>query len=150
MATTYHVWFATKRRAWLLQEDVGQAAKEDLRQVAREKGISLLECETAVDHVHLLLRLGENESLPKVMNLLKGVSSYRLHSMFPELKLDSGLDRFWQRGYDFRIVAPGSLATRRRYVRTQKERLDSFEERPTMPRPSGRGAGNNPRVSGAQ
>jgi len=129
MATTYHVWFATKRRAWLLQEDVGQAAKEILRQVAREKGFNLLECETAVDHVHLLLRLADGESLSKAMNLLKGTSSYRLHAQFPDLKLDSGLNRFWQRGYAFRIVARGSLTARRRYVRTQQERLDSFADK---------------------
>jgi len=140
--TVYHIWFATKHRAWLLQGDIERAARDSICLVAKERRIQLLECETAVDHVHLLLRLGENESLPKVMSLLKGVSSYRLHCGFPELKLDSGLERFWQRGYGFRVVEPGSLAMRRRYVRTQKERLDSFEERSTMPRPSGRGIGH--------
>jgi len=78
-------------------------------------------------HMHLLLRLGEGQRLPEVMNLLKGGSSYRLHRSFPELKLDSGSEHFWQRGYDFAVIEPGSLAARRRYVRTQKERLDKFE-----------------------
>ncbi len=51
----YHLWFATKNRKWLLLGDVENAAKEYIRQVAMEKGIRLLECETMVDHVHLLL-----------------------------------------------------------------------------------------------
>ena len=143
--TIYHVSFATKRRTWLLQGDIEQAARHCLLQIARDKRIEVLECETVVNHVHLLLQVGEDEKLSKVMNLLKGASSHQLHRAFPELKLDSGLDRFWQRGYGFSVVEPGSLPTRRRYVRTQEERLDSFEERTTMPRSKGRGVEQNPR-----
>ena len=125
--TIYHVWFATKRRAWLLQAEIDQAMKRFICEIAQQKRIQLLECESAVDHVHLLLRVSDGECLPKIMNLLKGGSSYRLHRAFPELKLDSGSEHFWQRGYDFALVEPGSLTARRRYVRSQKERLEKFE-----------------------
>jgi putative transposase len=126
-STTYHVWFATKRRKWLPQGDIDQTVNGLIRQAARAKGISLLECGTAVDHVHLLLRLRPDQTLPRVMNLLKGISSRRLHAAFPELKLDSHSDHFWQRGYNFTVVQPGSLTSRRRYVQTQQERLEKFE-----------------------
>jgi len=79
--------------------------------------------------VHLLLRLPENQSIPKALNLLKGISSRKLHEAFPELKLDSGSNHFWQRGYAFKVVEPGSLESRLRYVRTQKERLEKFDRR---------------------
>ena len=138
-ASVYHVWFATKCRSWLLQDDVDSAVRRFIRDLAQEKRIQLLECETAVDHVHLLLRFGEGQTLPRVMNLLKGGSSYRLHRTFPELKLDSGLEHFWQRGYSFAVVDPGSLAARRRYIKSQMERLDKFERLSSMPRPLGRG-----------
>jgi len=128
-STTHHVWFATKRRKWLLQGDVDHAAKELIRKAARDKGIRLIECETAVDHVHLLLQLRPDQTLPRVMNLLKGISSRRLHLAFPELKLDTGSDHFWQRGYNFRSVQPRSLTTRLQYVRSQKERLEKLERR---------------------
>jgi len=123
----YHVWFATKRRSWLPQGDIDGAARKFIHEIAQEKHLELLECESAVDHMHLLLRLGEGQRLPQVMNFLKGGSSYRLHRSFPELKLDSRSDHFWQRGYDFTVIEPGSLAARRSYVRSQKERLDKFE-----------------------
>ena len=123
----YHVWFATKRRAWLLQDEIDQAMKHSIREIAEQKRIQLLECESAVDHVHLLLRLGQGQRLPEVMNLLKGGSSYRFHRTFPELELDSRSEHFWQRGYSFAVVEPGSLTACRRYVRSQKERLDKFE-----------------------
>jgi putative transposase len=123
----HHIWFATKRRKWLLQGDVDEAAKGLLREAACRHGIDLLDCETGPDHVHLLLRIPRSQSLPKVMNLLKGASARRLHQMFPETKLDSGSDHFWQRGYASAVVSPASLATRRRYVQTQKERLEKYE-----------------------
>ena len=125
--SVYHVWFATKHRSWLLQGDVDSAVTTFIRKVAQERRIQLLECKSGVDHVHLLLRLGEGQTLSKVMNLLKGGSSYRLHRTFPELKLDSRSEHFWQRGYSFVVVEPGSLTARRRYVTSQKERLDKFE-----------------------
>ena len=111
--TTYHVWFATKRRKWLLQSDIDQTAKDLIREVASEKGISLRECETAIDHVHLLLRLHPHQTLSKAMNLIKGISSRKLHLAFPELKRDSHSHHLCQRGYNFTIVEPGSLTTRR-------------------------------------
>jgi len=123
----YHVWFATKHRSWLLGGDVDIAVRKFIRELALERRIQLLECETAVDHVHLLVRISEGQSLPRVTNLLKGGSSYRLHRTFPQQKLDSRSDHLWQRGYNFAVVEPGSLTTRRRYVRSQKERLDKFE-----------------------
>jgi len=128
-ATIYHVWFATKQRAWLLQGDIERAVKDSIREVAQDRHIQLLECESAVDHVHMLLRLEESQRLPRIMNLLKGCSSYRLHRAFPELKLDTGAQHFWQRGYGFRTVEPGSLAARRRYIKTQQDRLGKFESR---------------------
>lgn len=123
----FHVWFATKHRKWLLQGDVESAAMGFIRDVAREKHIQLLECESSIDHVHLLLRLEEGQDLPGVMSLLKGGSSYRVHRACPELELDSGSEHFWQRGYSFAVVNPGSLTTRRRYIKSQMERLDKFE-----------------------
>ena len=51
----FHVWFATRGRRWLLLGDVQEAAKRELKGIAATKGISLLECEAVVDHVHLLL-----------------------------------------------------------------------------------------------
>jgi putative transposase len=127
--TIYHVWFATKRRAWLLQEDIERATKDYIREIAQKRGIQLLECESAVDHVHLLLRLDKGQRLPEIMNILKGHSSYRLHKAYPELKLDSRSEHFWQRGYGFSVVEPASLTTRRRYVKTQEERLGKLERR---------------------
>jgi REP element-mobilizing transposase RayT len=100
-----------------------------LRKVAEEKGIDLLACGMVLDHEHLLLRLRGREELPNAMRLLKGRVSREVFQQFPELKLDARITSFWQRGYAFVEVEPGSLADRLRYVSSQKERLDTFADR---------------------
>jgi len=43
----YHLWFATKRRKWLLQGEVGEEVKRLMSEIAQDKDSALLECETA-------------------------------------------------------------------------------------------------------
>jgi putative transposase len=123
----FHVWFGTKRRKWLLQGDVHDAAVYLLKEIAAEKGITLLEVEAIVDHVHLLLGLRHKGELPNAMMNLKGVSARRLFERFPELKLDAHTNNFWQEGYGSKLVAPPAVPAVRRYIRTQWERLETNE-----------------------
>jgi putative transposase len=90
----FHVWFATKRRKWLLQGDVLDSTRELIGQIAAEKRITLLGFEAIVDHVHSLLDLPDKAELPRVMMNLKGVSARRLFERFPELKLDAHTNNF--------------------------------------------------------
>ncbi len=96
----YHAWFATKRRKWLLQGDVDDLVREEIASVAKEKGINLVEYETAVDHVHMLIRATDRRELSRAMNHIKGITSRRLFERLPELKLDIGMNNFGSTGTD--------------------------------------------------
>lgn len=122
----YHVWFATKRRGWILQGEINEAIKAALWETARDKVIDLLVCETMVDHVHLLIRI-EPTNLPKVMQALKGISSKAVLQKFPELKLDAGVGNFWQRHYGAKPVPDEAADEVVEYIRTQRERLEMYE-----------------------
>jgi len=123
----YHVWYSTKRRKWLLVGDVGEAAKELMVAVAREKNIDLVECEATVDHVHLLVAADDRTHLSKAMRLLKGTTSRRLFQRFPDLKLDAGIESFWQHRYAAKIVPEPAAASVGNYIRTQWDRLEEYE-----------------------
>lgn len=122
-----HVWFATKRRTWLLQGDVAEAVERHLGQVASADGIELVEWKAAVDHVHLLLQLESPAALPGAMKALKGKSARLVFLDMPELKLDAGTNNLWQRGYAWKAVRPEAERTVRRYIQTQLDRLEKFE-----------------------
>ncbi len=123
----YHVWFATKRRKWLLQGDVGEAVKGLMWTVAKERNIRLSECEVIVDHVHLLISAEDRARLSMAMNLLKGVTSRQIFQRFPELKLDAKVGAFWQHRYAAKLVPEAAAATIGRYIRTQWDRLEKHE-----------------------
>jgi putative transposase len=123
----YHVWFAAKRRKWLLQGDIGRAAKELMLQVAADKGINLIECQSMVDHFHLLIEVADRSDLSRALNLLKGTVSRRLFERFPELRMDAGVNNFWQHRYGARLVDVGATGMIRRYIRTQDQRLEKYE-----------------------
>jgi REP element-mobilizing transposase RayT len=101
--------------------------KTHLQKVAGEKGISLLECQPMVDHVHLLVEAGSDEELSWTMKLLKGRSSYELFRGLPELKLDASENSFWQRSFAARLVPGNQIERVRQYIRTQDERLEKYE-----------------------
>lgn len=122
----YHVWFSTKYRKWLLQGDVAIKAKDLLIAVAVEKGINLVEVETMVDHVHILLVADNHPDLSWRMKLLKGRSAYELVRAFPEIKLDAWVNSFWQTSFNARLVPENQTEIVSRYIRTQGERLEQY------------------------
>jgi len=122
----YHVWFKTKQRKWLLQGEVEEAVKQALHDVATQHNIRLLECETMVDHVHLLLEAVDHADLSRAMHLLKGASALHLLDSIPDIRMDVGITHFWQKRYGAKTVEPGALANVRKYIRTQEERPEKY------------------------
>ncbi|HXK39255.1 MAG TPA: transposase, partial [Candidatus Paceibacterota bacterium] len=78
----------TKGRKPVLVEDIREATIHAIKSVALRLGVKLLEIEAIEDHVHLLIRLRQEESLPSVMRGLKGASAREILKMFPELAID--------------------------------------------------------------
>ena len=123
----YHVWFATKRRKWLIQGEVVEFVRQQMRSIAEEKQVNILECEAIVDHVHLIIEAPSRPELSKAMNNLKGISSRRLSIQFPAFKQDAAVGSFWQHRYGSKEITPEALPAVSRYIRTQWDRLSSYE-----------------------
>ncbi len=122
----YHVWFATKRRKWLLQGEIADLVERAFWDIAKRDRIHFLECKTAIDHAHLLFKAERDEELPSIMKALKGKSAHQVFQAEPELKIDAGTNNLWQRGYGWKRVPPEAEQTVRRYIRTQLDRLEKF------------------------
>ena len=125
-AQVHHVWFTTKRRKWLLQGDVEERVKTLLREMAALHRIELLALETMVDHVHLLIRLQQGQSLSSCLHLLKGGSARRVFQEFPDVKLDAHTEHFWQKRFGSKLVPPEATETVRRYINSQKQRFEKY------------------------
>jgi len=62
----------------MIQGEVVDNVREQLRAIAVEKQIRLIEWEAFVDHVHMIIEASDRPELSKAMNYLKGISSRRL------------------------------------------------------------------------
>lgn len=80
-----------------------------------------------VDHVHLLVEAENGARLSKAVHLLKGASARRLLELVPDIRVDAGVNHFWQKRYGSKPVAARALASVANYIRTQKERPEKYE-----------------------
>ncbi len=120
LSSYYHIWFSTKGRRPVLEDEIHDEACKLLVSAAQRHGIALLELQLDADHGHLLLRIAEEQTLPDVVRLLKGSGARHLFLKFPEMKIDT--TSFWQKGYGSRRLTRAQLPTVKRYIVTHKER----------------------------
>ena len=118
----FHVWFSVKYRLDALQGENRDIVLSTFSRVAKDASINLMEVEGIHDHVHMLLQVRDDQTLPVVMKRLKGASAREIFEQVPFLRLDMHSNSFWQRGYGHRLLTPKEIPIVRRYIRTQMDR----------------------------
>ncbi len=71
-----HFVWSTKNREPLLTDEIRQKVFEQIRENARAKNIHLDFINGYIDHVHCLISLGTDQTIMKLMQLIKGESSF--------------------------------------------------------------------------
>lgn len=74
-----HAVWTTKRREKTLSKEVRLLLLKHIKDNAKDKGIFLKEINCDPEHLHVMLSLPADQSIGKVMQLLKGESSYWLN-----------------------------------------------------------------------
>jgi putative transposase len=74
-----HVVFSTQNRETIFDGDLRRKLIEHIRINAREKEIFLDRINGWSDHLHLLISLGREQNIAKVMMLIKGESAHWLN-----------------------------------------------------------------------
>lgn len=111
-----HFVWSTKDRFPYLTDDIRPRVFDHIRENARTKGIFVDFINGYVEHVHCLISLGTDQSLEKIMQLIKGESSFWINKN----KLTK--TRFeWQDEYFVVSVNEDMLPSVRRYIANQEE-----------------------------
>ncbi len=125
----YHVVIAPKYRKRKLYGELKRRTGEIIRDLCRQRGVSLLEGHLLPDHIHMCLRVPPKFSIAFVIGFLKGKSAVRIHRSTGNKRV-TGL-HFWSRGYCVSTVGLDE-ETIRKYIREQekheKEQLDLFDK----------------------
>ena len=120
-----HCVWATKNRSVMLDREVRSSLFGHIFQYASNNGIFIDRINGGNDHVHLLISLGSEQNISKVIQQLKGESTFWINR--------SGLLPFrfeWQNDYFAVSVSESQLDTVRKYIDEQVEhhRVKSFAE----------------------
>jgi len=120
-----HCVWATKNRSVMLDREVRSNLFGHIFQYASKNGIFIDRINGGNDHVHLLISLGSEQNISKVIQQLKGESTFWINR--------SGLLPFrfeWQNDYFAVSVSESQLDTVRKYIDEQVEhhRVKSFAD----------------------
>lgn len=120
-----HIIWATKNRSKIITKELKPLLIEHIKTNAKEKGIFIDRINCVMDHIHLIVSLGANQTVGKIVQLLKGESSYWVNKS----KLLKGKFE-WQDEYIAVSISKSMLDKVRKYVENQEEhhRVKSFSE----------------------
>ena len=112
-----HFVWSTKNRVQLLASpEIRSKVWKHIRDNAKEKGIFIDLINGYAEHCHCLISLGVDQTIEKVMQLIKGESSYWIN------KQNLISERFeWQDGYFAVSVSESKIDHVRNYIKNQEE-----------------------------
>jgi putative transposase len=120
-----HLIWSTKNRKKLVAPDLKPSLLEHFKANAKKKNIWIDTVDSVSDHVHILISLGGEQSISKVVMLLKGESSHwiNIHNL-----TNSKFE--WQDEYIAVSVSESNVESVRRYILNQEEhhRKKSYAE----------------------
>ena len=89
----YHLVWSTKYRKKVLYGQVAERLRDLIREICKSNEIDIIKGSISKDHVHLFL------SVSKLVQSLKGKTSYKLLAEFKELGRAFWGRHLWGRGY---------------------------------------------------
>jgi putative transposase len=95
----YHFVWVTKYRYHVLKGDIGERARDLIRQTCESFEIRIIKGAISKDHVHILVSAPPNMAPSEIMRRIKGRTASKLFEEFPALKKRYWGRHFWARGY---------------------------------------------------
>ena len=111
-----HFVWSTKNRIPYLRDHIRPKVFDHIRQNALKKRIHIDFINGYLEHVHCLISLGSDQTLEKLMQLIKGESSFWINkNQLTKTKFG------WQDEYFVASVSESNLEKVRRYIAKQEE-----------------------------
>ena len=105
-----------------LADDIEKTLKELLIEISNENNIKIIEMETDLDHIHILIECSPQHFIPNILKIFKGISARKLFLKHPEIKNKLWNGHLWNPSYFVATVSKNTEEQIKRYIQTQKER----------------------------
>jgi len=119
----HFVWSTKNRHPFLKTKEMRLKVWNHIRENAKEKGIFIDFINGYNDHCHCLVSLGVDQTIQKVMQLIKGESSFWINKQGILADLPSAeIEKFeWQDEYFAVSVSESMLVIVRNYIKNQEQ-----------------------------
>lgn len=94
-----HLVWITKYRKKVLVESVALRIRDMIREICQGEGVDIIKGHVSQDHVHLFVSLPPQVTISRLVQRLKGKTSFKLLNEFPHLRKTYWGRHFWARGY---------------------------------------------------
>ncbi len=94
-----HVVWITKYRKPVLEGEKAYRVRELIRQICQGEGVEIISGYVSKDHVHLFLSIPPQVTISRLVQRLKGTTSYKLLREYAQLRKQYWGQRMWARGY---------------------------------------------------
>ena len=119
----YHIVWCVKYRHKILTPKIEKSLIKILNKIAEDNEFSILEVNTDLDHIHLLIDCKPQHYIPNIIKALKGVSARLLMLEYKdELKKKLWGGHLWNPSYFISTVSENTEEQIRNYIKAQKER----------------------------
>jgi putative transposase len=120
-----HIVWVTKYRKPVMRGEVGTRVRELIREICGSHEVTIMKGHVASDHIHLFVSVPPSLTISRLLQMLKGKSSYKLMHEFPHLRKKFWGRHMWARGYF--CVSSGNVTDEviKQYIEEQSHDQDS-------------------------
>jgi putative transposase len=94
-----HIVWITKYRKPVLQNEVAHKVRDIIREICNRENVDIMKGHVSKDHVHLLVSIPPQVTIRRLVQKMKGKSSYKVLHEFQHLRKQFWGRHFWARGY---------------------------------------------------
>ena len=115
----YHIVWCIKYKKNLLKGEVDSRLKEIMQEQAVTHKFEIIEMETVLNHIHMLVDCYPQHTIPNLLKALKENSARFLFKEFPELKSELWSGSLWNPSYFICTVSDRTAEQIRAYIKAQ-------------------------------
>ena len=119
----FHIVWCVKYRHKIIKGKIKEDFINIITNICKNNGYEILEINTDLDHVHLLLGLSPQDSIPVVIKTLKGVSARLLNQLHrSELSKVLYAGHIWSPSYYIATNSDNVMENIKNYIKNQGEK----------------------------
>ena len=121
----YHIVWITKYRKRVLEGLLAERVRDLLRQICKENEVAIIKGHVSKDHIHLFVSVPPHLAISKLVQYLKGKSSYKIMQENKQVSKMFWGRHLWGRGYF--VATSGNITDEviMEYIKKQDENEDS-------------------------